>query len=477
MDHTQHTKNKSIWEQAQWFVPIAAIDMLPARRLQVPEHDVTAHWHDACFNHLFANQIGLARTALRSRRLRVPRGGAGHGERRMGEAARLLMLSEAGARKAAADAVVLLGLTSWNPIPVHVRPQRRALKVHQALPHRLPHDLEHPSISATATSPSRTHRTCTSVSGLSAAGLPISSSSGSSSLAYASANMSTATFAAPAHAPAPVASRSIFGRWGASASSSSASLAPSPTQEVERHEKVRSAEGAVEEMIAVGMAFGFVLFNLVFSLLLKKAQSLVGLLGFKHDRCAAGVGALQFDSSRVRYQSIWAFLLPFTRVPAPLVRDSYPASAGVDADGTGCGLHGVFCGSRSNDHPWLVLLLSGYQADEVRIIRPYKGFVDVPSKILRMSGDAQAAIAVLQRGLEALQTFLVFELAWTLLEQRRHQEAADAFVRLTELNSWYVLLVFYFSIARIVSYEAGLDKKQWAPVLAGADAKLDVICL
>jgi hypothetical protein len=38
---------------------------------------------------------------------------------------------------------------------------------------------------------------------------------------------------------------------------------------------------------------------------------------------------------------------------------------------------------------------------------------------------------------------LVFELAWTLLSQRRYQEAADAFMRMTEINSWFVLLCFF----------------------------------
>ena len=33
---------------------------------------------------------------------------------------------------------------------------------------------------------------------------------------------------------------------------------------------------------------------------------------------------------------------------------------------------------------------------------------------------------------------LIFELAWTLLSQRRYQEAADAFIRVTEINSWCV---------------------------------------
>ncbi len=77
-----------------------------------------------------------------------------------------------------------------------------------------------------------------------------------------------------------------------------------------------------------------------------------------------------------------------------------------------------------------------------------------------MTHDPQAAIHVLQEGLGPDREFsfvqadtlvlfchvqhdpvltgikLVFELAWTLLSQRRYQEAADMFIKLTELNSW-----------------------------------------
>ena len=81
-----------------------------------------------------------------------------------------------------------------------------------------------------------------------------------------------------------------------------------------------------------------------------------------------------------------------------------------------------------------------------------------------MTHDPDSAIAVLQDGLkpdrpgsyqqadallrepngiakafsiaEAIITKLVFELAWTLLSQRRYQEAADAFLRMTEMNNW-----------------------------------------
>ncbi|KAJ7098842.1 hypothetical protein C8R44DRAFT_859525 [Mycena epipterygia] len=348
----------------------------------------------AGFNHLFANQIGLARTALRSRRLRVPRGRTEHGERAHGRGGTADYAKQGGRTEGGggcekkkrlgagleweipnADAV-LLGNPTWTT------------SVHARLPPP-----------------------------------------------YASANVSTATLAAPASAPA--ASRSTFGRWGASASSSSANLAPSPAQEeAERHEKVRSAEGAVEEMIAVGTAFSFGLFNLVFSLVLTKVQSLVGLLDFKHDRALAlralalrvssfvfifFSSGFRFDSSRVQSQSIWAFLFlsqgDLHRLPAIVARwtwwlvpffncifvrgvsalafglipcdvfasrgscflvaeptgraTSVPraqrchrrASADVDVDGTGAGgrdVHGVFAG--------VALLLSSYQADEARTI-------------------------------------------------------------------------------------------------------------
>ena len=84
------------------------------------------------------------------------------------------------------------------------------------------------------------------------------------------------------------------------------------------------------------------------------------------------------------------------------------------------------------------------------------------AKILRMSYDTQGAIKVLQDGLkpERPHTFsqadglvssghttlrrwhthcalqLIFELAWTLLSQRRYKEAADTFIDMTKINSW-----------------------------------------
>ena len=36
---------------------------------------------------------------------------------------------------------------------------------------------------------------------------------------------------------------------------------------------------------------------------------------------------------------------------------------------------------------------------------------------------------------------LIFELAWTLLAERRYQESADMFMRITKLNTWYVFVL------------------------------------
>ena len=63
-----------------------------------------------------------------------------------------------------------------------------------------------------------------------------------------------------------------------------------------------------------------------------------------------------------------------------------------------------------------------------------------------MSYDAPAAIEVLQAGLQPdrphtfaqADALLIFELAWTLLSQRRYKDAADAFIKVTEINSWLV---------------------------------------
>jgi len=106
----------------------------------------------------------------------------------------------------------------------------------------------------------------------------------------------------------------------------------------------------------------------------------------------------------------------------------------------------------------VVLLLAGYQADESHILKQYTAMIDQVepryptgslwilnrAKLLRMSYDPQGAIEVMQNGLqmERPKSFqqadglIIFELAWTLLSQRRYEEAAEMFLKMTEVNSW-----------------------------------------
>ncbi|KAJ7738123.1 hypothetical protein B0H16DRAFT_1325584 [Mycena metata] len=398
------------------------------------------------FDYLFANEIGLARETFGGADTGVVEvspfhllglgvcafleAALGMESGLMGEASRLLTASEAGARRAGAergdgggrftpgteyeilgaDAVVLIGLTHalsesymgyFQCMYALNAAHSKFTKLYKTV---FPAGLEQYE----ARSASR------------AASRAASITSGPSSVSVASTGGGGI--------------KSLFGRWG-KRNSSSVSLTG------EKVERERAPEGEVEEMIVAGTAFGFGLFNLVFSLLPKKVQSLVGLLGFKHDR------ALALRALAVRV-------------------------AGRD-------VHGVFAGLVLMTFHGVVLLLSGYQADEARTLKTYKAIVDriearYPTgalwllnraKILRMSNDPQGAIAVLQRALEAPQTFvqadtlLVFELAWTLLAQRRHQEAADAFVKLTELNSWSHATYYFIAAGCYVSL-GNRDKAQ-----------------
>ncbi|KAJ7184840.1 hypothetical protein C8R46DRAFT_882832 [Mycena filopes] len=406
------------------------------------------------FDHLFANEIGLARgvfSGIADGAEEVSpfhllglgvcaflEAALGMESGLMGEAGKLLTASEAGARKAGgevrrddgggrftpgteyeilgADAVVLLGLTHalsesymgyFQCMYALNAAHSKFTKLYKAV---FPAGLE----------PYEARTPGGSLAGSRAASIRPSLPSSPSSVSVASTGGGGGI-------------KSLFGRWG-KRNASSASLGLTGERE-------RAPEGEVEEMIVAGTAFGFGLFNLVFSLLPKKVQSLVGLLGFKHDRALA-------------------------------LRALADSTSGRD-------VHGVFAGLVLMTFHGVVLLLSGYQADEARTLQTYKAIVDriearYPTgalwllnraKILRMSNDPQGAIAVLQRALEAPQTFvqadtlLVFELAWTLLSQRRHQEAADAFVKLTELNSWSHATYYFIAAGCYVSM-GNRDKAQ-----------------
>ncbi|RXW20654.1 hypothetical protein EST38_g5215 [Candolleomyces aberdarensis] len=277
-------------------------------------------------------------------------------------------------------------------------------------------------------------------------------SSGISSSAASARNTPPATTPATPTGTLTPTKGSFFSRWigGGPTSAAAAASEPSlPLHHGHGHAGLGGGHepgGVVEDLIVSGTAFGFGLFNLVFSLLPKKVQGLVGFLGFHHDR--------------------------------PLALRALSLSASNASKGD---VHGVFSGLVLMTYYGVVLLLSGWQADEEGIVTAYEGVIDAVekrypegalwilnrAKILRMTHDPDGAIRVLKDGLRPERThsfaqadmMLYFELAWTLLAQRRYQEAADAFLKMTELNSWSHA-TYYFIAAGCYFSLGNKDKTQ-----------------
>ncbi|KAH8984025.1 hypothetical protein EDB92DRAFT_1888640 [Lactarius akahatsu] len=209
-------------------------------------------------------------------------------------------------------------------------------------------------------------------------------------------------------------SSGFFSRLGLSrAATPSGATTPTSTT-------VPAEDGPIEDLIVSGTAFGHGIFNLVLSLLPAKVKSVVGFFGFNHDRKLA-LRALAVSAN-------------------------------------GSDVHSVFAGLALMTYYGVVLLMSGYQADEKNILKQYRVIVDKletkyptgtlwilnRAKILRMSGDAEGAITVLQAGLAPDRTsvflqadaLLVFELAWVFFSQRCYEDAAKTFMHMTEVNTW-----------------------------------------
>ncbi|PFH46707.1 hypothetical protein AMATHDRAFT_69254 [Amanita thiersii Skay4041] len=202
-------------------------------------------------------------------------------------------------------------------------------------------------------------------------------------------------------------------------------------------------DGPVEELIVAGTAFGYGLFNLVFSVLPKKVQRMVGFLGFKYDKKLA-LHALAVSAAKKDVHSVFAGLVLMT-------------------------------------YQGLVLLMGGWQANEQRLLNEYRVIVDgllsrYPTgalwilnraKFIRMGRDPEGAIAILQDGLKPgrvhrfkqADMLLVFELAWTLLAQRRYEEAAEKFQEMKELNSWSHATYHFIAAGCYISL-GKLDKAQ-----------------
>ncbi|KAN0076757.1 Outer membrane protein Iml2/Tetratricopeptide repeat protein 39 [Tylopilus felleus] len=231
----------------------------------------------------------------------------------------------------------------------------------------------------------------------------------------------------------------FLARWGFT---SSVSAPPSLGS------KSNPSNGEIEELILSGAAFGYGLFNLVLSLLPSKVRAVVGFLGYNHDRQLA-LQALAVSAARSDVHSVFAGLVLMT-------------------------YYGV------------ILLMTGYQADEAHIVRQYKGIVNKASarypkgtlwilnkaKIQRMTRDAAGAIETLKEGLspDRPETFpqadalLAFELAWTLLGFRRYEECAETLLKLMTMNSWshatylFIAAGCYVSSGRLDDAQSLLDK-------------------
>ncbi|KAF9792188.1 hypothetical protein BJ322DRAFT_19589 [Thelephora terrestris] len=216
----------------------------------------------------------------------------------------------------------------------------------------------------------------------------------------------------PTIIPSTSSRPSLFSRFlGNGSNSNVPSRTPSPPPR---------PDGPPEETVISGTAFGYGLFNLVLSMFPGKVKTVVGFFGYDYNR-------------RIALQAL--------------------AVSAAKSD-----VHSIFAGLTLMAYYGLVLLLAGYQADETHILEQYRAIVEKvagkfplgslwilnKAKILRMSYDADGAIQVLQDGLKLekknkfkqADSLLVFELAWTLLSQRRYQEAADMFMKMGKLNSW-----------------------------------------
>lgn len=203
--------------------------------------------------------------------------------------------------------------------------------------------------------------------------------------------------------------------------------------------------GYIEELVVCGAAFGFGLFNLIFSFLPAKARGLAGILGYKADRALA------------------------------------LRSLAVSAAASSTDPHAVFSGLVLITYHSLLLRLLSWQADEGRIVTEYleivnrlearhpKGALWIlnRAKICHFTGRSDEAISALQIALAPVETqsetsstekpstspdasdaklgtsgfmqvdsLLVFELAWILLAQARYKEAAEAFLRMLHVSSW-----------------------------------------
>ncbi|KAI6124716.1 hypothetical protein EDD16DRAFT_1560406 [Pisolithus croceorrhizus] len=197
--------------------------------------------------------------------------------------------------------------------------------------------------------------------------------------------------------------------------------------------------GPVEELILSGAAFGYGLFNLVFVL---------SMLALTNTEWIRRIG--HWTTCTVTYRNVVGFL--------GYSHDRQLALKALAVSAARTDVHAVFAGLVLMTYYGVLLLASGYQADEKHIIDQYRGIVRRVSqrypkgslwilnkaKVQRMIGDPEGAIVTLQGGLRGdrqksfpqADALLAFELAWTLFQCRRYEESAQMFMDVTKMNNW-----------------------------------------
>ncbi|KAI5480790.1 mitochondrial outer membrane protein IML2 [Pseudohyphozyma bogoriensis] len=173
-------------------------------------------------------------------------------------------------------------------------------------------------------------------------------------------------------------------------------------------------------MVISGASFGYGLFGLIFSILPPRLRKLIAWFGFNNSNRAIALKLLTVAAS------------------------------------TGDDVHGYFASLALVTFYGVVLLMSGWQAEEDYIIAQYGAVLSrVASKfpngtlwilnrakLCRYQYKPAEAIKIMEDALAKGSSFreadslLVFELAWTLLSDAQWEKSAAAFLRMRTLNSW-----------------------------------------
>ncbi|GAA98672.1 uncharacterized protein L969DRAFT_50616 [Mixia osmundae IAM 14324] len=171
-------------------------------------------------------------------------------------------------------------------------------------------------------------------------------------------------------------------------------------------------------LVISGALFGHGLFELVFALLPPKVRKVTSFVGFSNGNRRKALTLLEV-----------------------------PAIQGSD-------IHASFASLALLTYHGLVLLMSGWQAQEAELIdqcstilsRVEQRFPEGTlwllnrAKILRMKGQVEEAIKVLQdarnSSFKQAESIVWFELCWCWLSMNRWEEAAHAFSEMTRLSAW-----------------------------------------